>query len=285
MAGEHRTVSTDMKLTIAKTAGFCFGVDRAVTMALDIAGGGTDVYTVGPLIHNARVVAALQEQGVYCADEPRQVPSGASVIIRSHGVGRNTYSQLEQRGLKIIDATCPFVTKIHEIVRKQEKLGHGIIIIGAPAHPEVVGIAGWCQDALIIDGPEQAQAWISKNSGVDDRQISVVCQTTYNRTLWLECLQILKKRYTKLKIFDTICSATDSRQKEAISLASSSDMMLVVGDGTSSNTGQLVAVCRLACDNVLRIEDASDIWPGHPSLENVGSIGIAAGGIGAGVGN
>ena len=254
-----------MEVKVAKTAGFCFGVQRAVDKVYELIDSCPDrLFTLGPIIHNEEVVNDLEKKGVRVASEEelKTLPKGSTVVIRSHGVGKKVYDQLEECGLSYVDVTCPFVLKIHRIVEKESKAGSHIVIIGDPDHPEVVGICGWCigpytvirtkQDALDFVPPE------SKN-------VCIVSQTTFNYNKFKDLVEILrKKRYDNtvlniLNILNTICNATEERQREAKSIAGEVDTMLVVGGRHSSNTQKLFEICKKECENTYYIQTPVDL--------------------------
>ena len=264
-----------MSVTIAQSAGFCFGVSRAVELVENAAAEGKNVVTLGPIIHNRHVVNRFHELGVQVIEEPSQAQPGTTVIIRSHGVARSVYEALEKRGVEILDATCPFVKRIHGIVEKAEAEGRLPIIIGTPSHPEVEGIAGWCRDCRIFENAEQLQEWAENSHISTDCPISMVCQTTSTEISWKKSVQIAKKLFTNLKIFDTICKATESRQTEAASLSARCDAMVVVGDAKSSNTGRLAMICKEHCDRVVLVDNASELQPEF--FRGITEAGITAG--------
>ena len=254
-----------MEVKVAKTAGFCFGVQRAVDKVYELIDSCQDrLFTLGPIIHNEEVVNDLEKKGVRVASEEelKTLPKGSTVVIRSHGVGKKVYDQLKECGLSYVDVTCPFVLKIHRIVEKESKAGSHIVIIGDPDHPEVVGICGWCigsytvirtkQDALDFVPPE------SKN-------VCIVSQTTFNYNKFKDLVEILReKRYDNtvlniLNILNTICNATEERQKEAKSIAGEVDTMLVVGGRHSSNTQKLFEICKKECENTYYIQTPVDL--------------------------
>ena len=254
-----------MEVKVAKTAGFCFGVQRAVDKVYELIDSCPDrLFTLGPIIHNEEVVNDLEKKGVRVASEEelKTLPKGSTVVIRSHGVGKKVYDQLKECGLSYVDVTCPFVLKIHRIVEKESKAGSHIVIIGDPDHPEVVGICGWCigsytvirtkQDALDFVPPE------SKN-------VCIVSQTTFNYNKFKDLVEILrKKRYDNtvlniLNILNTICNATEERQREAKSIAGEVDTMLVVGGRHSSNTQKLFEICKKECENTYYIQTPVDL--------------------------
>ena len=264
-----------MSVTVAKSAGFCFGVNRAVELVEQAAREGKQVCTLGPIIHNRHAVAHFEQMGVGVIETPQQAQPGQTVIIRSHGVTRAVYEALENRGVEIIDATCPFVKRIHMIVSRAEEEGRLPVIIGTRSHPEVEGIAGWCSACRIFESPEELENWVNSGKYEPDLPICMVCQTTSTESLWKKCVKIAKKQFTNLKIFDTICKATESRQSEAAQLSTICQAMVVVGDTHSSNTGRLAMICREHCDRVVLVDNASELDPAF--FRNVADVGITAG--------
>ena len=263
-----------MSVTVADTAGFCFGVRRAVDLAEQQAGKQGTIYAFGEIIHNMHEIRRLERCGVRTAYTLEEIPEGAAVLIRAHGVPRTVYEELERKSCRVFDATCPFVQKIHRIVDEESRAGRLVVILGSAGHPEVVGIEGWCGAAVVLDGEEQARAFAAQLTD-PDRPISVVAQTTINRAIWNISVGLIKKRCTNLKIFDTICKATDERQSEARLLAGASDQMIVIGDKKSSNTKRLYEISRSLCSNVLYIEDATELTT--QELCRDGRVGITAG--------
>lgn len=262
-----------MRLEQAASAGFCYGVKRAVELAEAAAHNGSPCWMLGPIIHNAHVVAHLGELGIKQADRLEDVPDGATVIIRSHGEGRQTHQALKDRGVTVLDATCPNVSHIHAIVEEAEARGRRPVIIGTPQHPEVQAIAGWCKNAIVCGDGEEFAAWIS--SQPEEVPIALVSQTTLTREIWTDCVQKAKKQWTNPEIFDTICGATAKRQREAVDLAGRCDGMVVIGDQHSSNTKRLAELCRAYCSEVHLIEGAEELntsWFSGAAL-----VGITAG--------
>ena len=254
-----------MEVKVAKTAGFCFGVQRAVDKVYELIGSCPDrLFTLGPIIHNEEVVNDLEKKGVRVAseDDLRTLPEGSTVVIRSHGVGKEVYDHLEEYGLSYVDVTCPFVLKIHRIVEKESRAGAHIVIIGDPDHPEVVGICGWCMGPYTVIRTEQ--------DALDfvfpiDKNICIVSQTTFNYNKFKDLVEILsKKRYDNtvlniLNILNTICNATEERQREAKSIAGEVDTMLGVGGRHSSNTQKLFEICKKECENTYYIQTPVDL--------------------------
>uniref|UniRef100_UPI003AB39729 4-hydroxy-3-methylbut-2-enyl diphosphate reductase n=1 Tax=Agathobaculum sp. TaxID=2048138 RepID=UPI003AB39729 len=263
-----------MSVTVAKTAGFCFGVRRAVDLAEQQAKKNGKIYAYGEIIHNMHEIERLEKLGVYTAYALEDIPDGAGVLIRAHGVPRNVYTLLQAKKCEIFDATCPFVRKIHKIVDKESADGRLIVILGSAGHPEVVGIQGWCGESVVLEGEEQARAF-SERPEMENKPISLVVQTTVNRSIWNISVGLIKKRCTNLKIFDTICKATDERQSEARLLAGVSDQMIVIGDKKSSNTKRLYEISRSLCSDVRYIEDAAELTT--QELGQHQHIGITAG--------
>ncbi len=255
-----------MKLTLAKTGGFCFGVNRAVGIVYEKIEQNQKICMLGPIIHNPQVVKDLEDKGAIVIDSLEEVPDKeTSVVIRAHGVPKSAYDLMEQQDISYIDTTCPFVKKIHKIVQEHEKMGEQIVIVGDSTHPEVIGINGWCNNtAVILDSPQQAEELDFTN-----KNLCIVAQTTLNRTLWEQVLHALNP--WNPKVFDTICNATKERQTEAKELAKQSDAMIVIGGKNSSNTKKLADICGKFCPTYL-IEQA-DRLPDIPD----GNIGITAG--------
>ena len=254
-----------MKVKVAKTAGFCFGVQRAVDKVYELIGSCPDrLFTLGPIIHNEEVVNDLEKKGVRVAseDDLRTLPEGSTVVIRSHGVGNEVYDHLEECGLSYVDVTCPFVLKIHRIVEKESRAGAHIVIIGDPDHPEVVGICGWCMGPYTVIRTEQDALDFVFPA---DKSICIVSQTTFNYNKFKDLVEILsKKRYDNtvlniLNILNTICNATEERQREAKSIAGEVDTMLVVGGRHSSNTQKLFEICKKECENTYYIQTPVDL--------------------------
>ncbi len=248
-----------MEIRVAKTAGFCHGVRRAVRLAQQAAEDGAPCVTLGQLIHNRDVGNMLAEKGIHEIASPEDAKEGVQVIIRSHGIGRAEYETLEQKGCGIIDATCPDVASIHKTVRAESEAGRKILIIGDHDHPEVRAIAGWCDWSYVAATPEEVEKFLSQVTNVGEEAISVVSQTTGQRENFEICVNILKKECTNLKIFDTICFTTYNRQKEAAELSTQCDTMIVIGGKTSANSFRLAEICREKCSRVYFIENAMEL--------------------------
>ena len=264
-----------MQVTVAKSAGFCFGVQRAVdTVYEQVEKGVRPIYTYGPIIHNEVVVQDLEEKGVQVLESQEDLEqlNEGTVIIRSHGVGKEIYDQISAKGLNCVDATCPFVKKIHRTVEKESAAGRQIIIIGNDNHPEVEGIKGWCRHpALVIESAEQAEA-LNLPGGT---KVCVVSQTTFNYKKFKDLVEILdKKRYDRI-VVNTICNATEERQTEARQIAGKVDAMIVIGGSHSSNTQKLFEICRKECENTYYIQTVHDL--DLEVLRSTGLVGITAG--------
>lgn len=265
------------RVTVAQSAGFCFGVRRAVDLAEREAAKHQTLYSYGEIIHNTHETRRLEKLGVRTAECTAAIPDGAAVLIRAHGVTRAVCEELQAKGCTVYDATCPFVAKIHRIVEAESKAGRRIIILGSKNHPEVLGIAGWCQNAAVYESSEQLLQALDELGLSPETPVSVVGQTTLNRASWNISVKILKKRYTNCKIFDTICNATDERQTEARSLAGRSDCMVVIGDKKSSNTKRLYEISASLCPHVLHIEDATELGTSDIEALRGLTVGITAG--------
>ena len=264
-----------MKIRLAKSAGFCYGVKRAVELAESAAQSGEPCVMLGYIIHNSDVVDRLASQGVKVVEDPDQVPQGCGVIIRSHGESRETYECLEKRGARILDATCPNVKRIHQIVSQAEEQGRQPVIIGTPHHPEVTAIAGWCSHPVVLSGAQELEAWLQENENRKNLPLTFVSQTTSTRKIWDGCVKKAKKECTNAEFFDTICGATSKRQEEAHQFAAQCDKMVVIGDGKSSNTKRLAEICRESCPDVQLIERAADLDLSRLAQAEV--VGITAG--------
>ena len=264
-----------MRVKVAKSAGFCFGVHRAVDTVYEQAEKGIrPIYTYGPIIHNEVVVQDLEEKGVKVLNsrEELEALTEGTVIIRSHGVGKEIYDLIERKGLHCVDATCPFVKKIHKIVERESRAGKQIVIIGNDRHPEVEGIKGWCSTAaIVLESAEQAENFALPEAV----PICVVSQTTFNYKKFQDLVEILdKKRYERV-VVNTICNATEERQAEARQIAGEVDAMIVIGGSHSSNTQKLFEICRNECKNTYYIQTVQDL--DLEVLRSTGLIGITAG--------
>ncbi len=265
-----------MEVRLAKTAGFCFGVRRAVDTVYEQVDkcDGEKIYTYGPIIHNEEVVKDLRNKGVEVLNtlEELKTLTEGIVIIRSHGVSKEVYEILEERGVKCVDATCPFVKKIHKIVEKESAEGKHIIIIGDAKHPEVQGIMGWAGDKVsVIKTEEEANDYFAPKNA----EICIVAQTTFNYNKFKYLVEIISKKSYNISVLNTICSATKERQTEAESIANEVDAMIVIGDKHSSNTQKLFEICSNACNNTYYIQTLEDL--NMNQLKSVKTVGITAG--------
>lgn len=264
------------EIKVAKSAGFCFGVDRAVKLVYgELEKGNKSVVTLGPIIHNADVVSDLTDKGVRIADSVDDLKEGEKAVIRSHGVGKKIYEGLDQKGNAYIDATCPFVARIHKIVREKTEEGYFILIAGDKDHPEVQGIVGHCdENYYVFKDEDQLKSFFSKNYKNLEKKLAIVAQTTYNILIWGECLKVIPKDDENILVFDTICNATSQRQSDAALLSKEVDVMIVVGGKNSSNTIKLYNVCSENCPSY-HIENADELY--SLNLKNAEKIGITAG--------
>ncbi|MCD7771484.1 MAG: bifunctional 4-hydroxy-3-methylbut-2-enyl diphosphate reductase/30S ribosomal protein S1 [Oscillospiraceae bacterium] len=269
-------------ITVAKTAGFCFGVDRAVKIAYETAEKGTDkkIYTLGPLIHNPSVVEDLEKRGISVINSPSEASEGDTVIIRSHGVGRDVFEELESRGVNIVDATCPFVTKIHKLVAERTKAGDLVLIAGDKDHPEVQGILGWTDSdnsgggcAEVFPNCVELVKLLRKNCEKPKKGVAILSQTTYNIRMWNQCIGAVSE-FSGITVYDTICTATEKRQSEASELSRKCDTMLIIGGRNSSNTKKLYDVCS-GNSRCYLIEDSRELK--DIDFSTAKSVGISAG--------
>ncbi len=269
-----------MKIAVAHKAGFCFGVARAVKIAYEIAEENRkNVCTYGMLIHNKDVTDDLESKGIRCIETLTDIPKGYTVIVRAHGISKAEYDYFRANDNDVIDATCPYVEKIHQIVREEYEKGRQIIIIGDKNHPEVMGINGWCENsAFILYNDEDIDTLLCN---IDKKELSVVAQTTIRSDIYRKFEQILKKHFTFVEFFDTICKATYERQCAAKELAIDSDIVFVIGGKNSSNTQKLYDVCKEQCEDTYKIENASELINFEKKLKNIiqtkTKIGITAG--------
>ncbi len=265
-----------MEIVKAKTAGFCFGVKRAVETVYDQINkvNHKPIYTFGPIIHNDEVIGDLKKKGVsvlYSKEDLMKLEDGV-VIIRSHGVSKEIYDILEAKDIECIDATCPFVKKIHKIVREESEKGNQVVVIGNPEHPEIIGIVGWsCTPVIVVQSVQEAEE-IVPNIG---QKISIVSQTTFNYKKFQDIVDIILKKSYDVSVLNTICSATTERQSEAHKIANEVDAMIVIGDLKSSNSQKLFEICKNACNNTYYIQTLKDLDLNQ--LKFVDKVGITAG--------
>ncbi len=263
-----------MEVILAKSRGFCFGVRRAVETVYEEIEKGEEIYTYGAVVNNEEVVGDLQKKGVKVIEgreELKKVSSG-TIVIRAHGVAKDVYEQIESQGLKLIDATCPFVKRIHKIVEKESSEGKLIVVVGSPVHPEVEGIVGWCKTpAVIVETLEEASDFESDKG----KEICIVSQTTFNYNKFQDIVEIFQKKDYNVSVANTICNATEERQKEAKEIAASVDVMIVIGGRHSSNTRKLYEICSKECANTYFIQTLDDLHLELP--KSVRLVGITAG--------
>ena len=263
-----------MEVRLAKSAGFCFGVKRAVQTVYEQVEKGGKIYTYGPIIHNEEVVKDLEKKGVCVIESEEELSklTEGTVIIRSHGVPKKIYEIIEKQGLECVDATCPFVKRIHTIVEKESGEGSKIVIIGNENHPEVEGIKGWSQTpAAVIESEEEALEFKAEN----DEKICMVAQTTFNYNKFKELVEIFQKKGYNVSVVNTICNATEERQTEAKEIAALVDVMIVIGGKHSSNTRKLYEICSKECENTYFIQTLDDLHLELPKAVRL--IGITAG--------
>ena len=264
-----------MEVIVAKTAGFCFGVERAVNQVYDqIKNENGPIYTLGPIIHNEEVVRDLEEKGVKVLNSENEISAltEGTVIIRSHGVGKHIYDMLKAQGVQIVDATCPFVKKIHRIVQEQNLQGRRVIIIGDETHPEVEGIKGWGDARTMVVKNEEQMEKLPSFTG---EKLCIVSQTTFNYNKFKDLVEKFEKKGYDILVLNTICNATQERQVEARRIASEVDAMIVIGGRHSSNTQKLYEICQKECKNTYFIQSLGDFNP--ECVNSVRSVGITAG--------
>ena len=264
-----------MQIRSAETAGFCFGVERAVSLAEQTAKSCASAVTLGPIIHNRHVVERFEAMGLREIARAEDAQPGQTVVIRAHGIPVSEQQTLAARGAKLVDATCPFVKKIHVIARQAEEAGRHLLIIGTPTHPEVTAIASYSSDAHVFQTAEALESWLTEAPGRRDLPFCMVSQTTGTQKLWESCREIAKKVCTNCEIFDTICRATEMRQEEAAYLSKSCDAMVVVGDARSSNTGRLAMICSENCPKVVLVDHADEL--DMSLFHGAATVGITAG--------
>lgn len=263
------------KITVAKTAGFCFGVNRAVDMVYNAIESGNKVVTLGPIIHNPDVVNDMKSKGVRVVSSVSEANFDETVVIRSHGVPYSVIEELKARGSGYIDATCPFVSRIHKIVREKSSEGVTILIAGDSSHPEVKGIVGNAlNEPFVFNDFADLKEIFEKNNNFLQKKVAIIAQTTYNNTLWGKCAEFIENNCEQPQIYNTICNATSDRQTEAAELAAKSDTMIVIGGKESSNTAKLCEICGGYC-KCYHIENADELC--GIDLSGSYSIGITAG--------
>ena len=265
-----------MQVKLADTAGFCFGVKRAIEMIYDLPYEDKRCCTLGPIIHNKVMVKDLEKKNIYAVGNLEETKDYDIVVIRSHGVSKLVFDELRSMGKTVVDATCPFVSKIHKIVYEQSKEGKTILIAGDGHHPEVQGIIGHSlTECYTFKDDKELETALSIIQDKNNKGYCLVSQTTFDIELWQKFVKILKKVYTKLDIFDTICNATSLRQSEADRLSASCDAMLVIGDRGSSNTQKLYNIASRNCKKTFLIETLDDLRP--EDLDGCTAVGVTAG--------
>ena len=274
-----------MEVRLAKSAGFCFGVKRAVDKVYEQIETGKTIYTYGPIIHNEEVVKDLEEKGVQVIPDKAELQrlveqwqeapkdeKGGAVIIRSHGISKEIHDMIENSTLECIDATCPFVKRIHKIVQKESAAGKHIVIVGSPIHPEVEGIVGWCEGSYtVLETEEEATNFEIS----EDKEICLVSQTTFNYNKFQHIVAIFQKKGYNVIVVNTICNATEERQTEAQEIARQADIMIVIGGKHSSNTRKLYEICSSECANTYFIQTLDDLHLELPKAVRL--VGITAG--------
>ena len=273
----------NMEIRLATSAGFCFGVKRAVDTVYEQLQTGKTIYTYGPIVHNEEVVKELAGKGVRVIESRQgleQLPDlsklpdrhAGTVIIRAHGVPREVQQCMEQKGWEVIDATCPFVKRIHRIVEERSSLGEHILVVGSPKHPEVEGIVGWCNGPVdVLESIEEAENYAPP----EGKKLTVVAQTTFNYNKFQHIVEIFEKKGYNVSIVNTICNATEERQREAREVAAEVDAMIVIGGKHSSNTAKLYEICREMCDHTYFIQTLDDLHLELPKSARL--VGITAG--------
>ena len=265
-----------MKIELAKTAGFCFGVRRAVDTVYELTDKNVRVCTLGPIIHNPQLVAELEQKGVRVVESVEEANDGETLVIRSHGVPKDVIEQAEKLSINVIDATCPFVSKIHKIVSDASERGESVLIAGDKDHKEVIGIVGHAfGDVNVFSDETSLENLLAERPEFAEKSLCVVAQTTFNEEIWKKCEKILKKYCTNASIFGTICNATSVRQSEAADLSAKCEAMVVIGGRHSSNTRKLFDVCKSNCDKTIQVEIASELEASF--FDGVNSIGVVAG--------
>ena len=263
-----------MEVILAKTAGFCFGVKRAVDTVYEQIETGKKIYTYGPIIHNEEVVKDLESKGVTVVETLEELKNSedGTVIIRSHGVSKDEYNFIKEHNFEIVDATCPFVKKIHNIVEQESEAGKHIVIIGSKEHPEVQGIMGWSKtEATVIENVQEAVEFEPKQ----DEKLCIVSQTTFNYKKFQELVEIFQKKGYDVNVVNTICNATEVRQTQARQIAKEVDVMIVIGGKHSSNTRKLYEICKKECEQTYFIQTLNDL--DFQSSSNIQKVGITAG--------
>ncbi|HHX55828.1 MAG TPA: 4-hydroxy-3-methylbut-2-enyl diphosphate reductase [Clostridiales bacterium] len=263
-----------MEVKMAKTAGFCFGIERAVNIVYKEIEESKLVYTYGPITHNEEVIKDLTNKGVKVLESLEELKNieKSTIVIRAHGVAKEVYDTIESKGHSLVDATCPYVRKIHKIVQRETEKGRHIIIVGNNTHPEVEGIKGWCQGNYTVIADEKEALELEFNN---DEKLCLVAQTTYNYNKFKDLVEIISKKGYDCIIMNTICSATEERQQEVRELAKKCDAMIIIGGKHSSNTQKLYEISKLECKNTYYIQTLKDL--DLERLQSYCNVGITAG--------
>ncbi len=269
-----RKGSDGLEVRLAECAGFCFGVKRAVDKVYELVETGKTIYTYGPIVHNEEVVKDLENRGVKVIETKEELESleDGCVIIRAHGVPKAIYRLMEEKGIEYVDATCPFVKRIHNIAEKESAAGKHIIVVGNPGHPEVEGIVGWCSGSVtVLETPQEALDYTPP----EDKKICIVSQTTYNYKKFQYIVEIFRKKGYNDSVVNTICNATEERQRSAKAIAAEADVMIVIGGKHSSNSRKLYEICSGECANTYFIQTLDDLHLELPKAVRL--VGITAG--------
>ena len=266
-----------MTIKLAEHAGFCFGVERAINTVYEQINTGKPIYTYGPIVHNEEVVRELGEKGVKVVPDEKAIDEivpekGAVIIIRAHGIPERIYKKLEDKGFEVVDATCPFVKKIHKTVREKSEEGDEILIAGDPDHPEITGICGWSDGRnRVLKDVSDFESFVPE----EGKRYTLVFQTTFNRKKYQEIIEILQKKGYNVNVVNTICNATDERQRSAEALAAEADAMIVIGSSTSSNTRKLYEICRSRCEKTYYVHTPDEL--NMEEIKSADLVGITAG--------
>ncbi len=266
-----------MTIKLAEHAGFCFGVERAINTVYEQINTGKPIYTYGPIVHNEEVVRELGEKGVKVVPDEKAIDEivpekGAVIIIRAHGIPERIYKKLEEKGFEVVDATCPFVKKIHKTVEKKSEEGDKILIAGDPDHPEIIGICGWSKtESEVLKEVSEFESFVPE----EGKSYTLVFQTTFNRKKFQEIVEIFEKKEYNVNVVNTICNATDERQRSAEALAAEADVMIVIGSSTSSNTRKLYEICRSRCEKTYYVQTPDELKT--EEIREADLVGITAG--------
>ena len=265
-----------MEVKLAKSAGLCFGAKRAMDKVYELVDKEEQIYTLGPIVHNEEVIKDLEKKGVKVLNSEEEVKQlrGGTVVIRAHGIAKDVYDLIEEQGLSCVDLTCPFVKKIHRIAEKESGEGAQIVIIGNAKHPEVEGIKGWSKTpAVVIESAEEARNCVLPAN----QKVCIVSQTTFNYNKFQELVEIFSEKGYDINVVNTICNATEERQKEAAEIARTVDAMIVIGGTHSSNTQKLYEICKGECADTHYIQTLGDLNLDTETAKSIHCVGITAG--------